>query len=159
MRIDLNVPYSDKDSAKKLGARWDAERKTWYVIDVIDLWPFMKWMPKHLTQPHKTVSVMTQKREPSSGKKPRQVKSKKAYEKAMKRLGEKGLHVIVGPTTPRTDFSMFDPGCSCVPWAWCEHNPERPMLNTALVDHPKLEYSFEAIEPEHLEHIRSIMAA
>lgn len=26
-RIDLNVPFAEKDEAKRLGARWDANRK------------------------------------------------------------------------------------------------------------------------------------
>ncbi|HBD4305845.1 TPA: DNA primase, partial [Escherichia coli] len=32
-RIDINVPYNEKDEAKRLGARWDATRKTWYIPD------------------------------------------------------------------------------------------------------------------------------
>ena len=31
MRLNLKVPYAEKDQAKKLGARWDAGRKLWYV--------------------------------------------------------------------------------------------------------------------------------
>lgn len=31
--IYLNVPYSEKDEAKKMGARWDAKRKKWYIDD------------------------------------------------------------------------------------------------------------------------------
>ena len=46
MRINLNCPYSEKDQAKSLGARWDASRKTWYIVDVEDLSPFLKWLPK-----------------------------------------------------------------------------------------------------------------
>lgn len=30
----LNVPYSEKDEVKALGARWDMIRKMWYVTDV-----------------------------------------------------------------------------------------------------------------------------
>jgi len=30
-RIYLNVPYEEKDAAKKLGARWDPEQRKWYV--------------------------------------------------------------------------------------------------------------------------------
>ena len=30
----LNVPYSEKDEVKALGARWDIIRKMWYVTDV-----------------------------------------------------------------------------------------------------------------------------
>ena len=29
-RVWLDVPYSDKDAAKQLGARWDADQKRWY---------------------------------------------------------------------------------------------------------------------------------
>jgi len=45
MRINLNCPYSEKDEAKALGARWNAEKKVWYVEDVSDLKPFAKWLP------------------------------------------------------------------------------------------------------------------
>lgn len=31
-RIDLRVPYSEKDEAKALGARWDASVKKWYTL-------------------------------------------------------------------------------------------------------------------------------
>lgn len=31
-RFYANVPYSDKDNAKKFGARWDGERKMWYFM-------------------------------------------------------------------------------------------------------------------------------
>lgn len=29
-RVDLNVPFAEKDSAKAAGARWDALHRTWY---------------------------------------------------------------------------------------------------------------------------------
>ncbi|MDO8263725.1 MAG: DUF5710 domain-containing protein [Gallionella sp.] len=45
MRIDLKVPFAEKDAAKALGARWDADRKIWYVKDVADLTAFMRWIP------------------------------------------------------------------------------------------------------------------
>lgn len=31
LRIELAVPYADKDSAKAIGARWDADKRAWYV--------------------------------------------------------------------------------------------------------------------------------
>ena len=43
-RTDLNVPFSEKDDAKKLGARWDVEKKIWYVPDNIDPKPFDQWI-------------------------------------------------------------------------------------------------------------------
>ena len=45
MRIDLKVPFAEKDTAKALGARWDAAKKIWYVNDVPDLSPFTRWIP------------------------------------------------------------------------------------------------------------------
>lgn len=33
MSLLLDVPYSEKDEAKKLGARWNPELKKWYVED------------------------------------------------------------------------------------------------------------------------------
>lgn len=57
MRVNLNVPFSEKDSARRLGARWDAARRTWFVQDLADLSPFLKWMPSHLRKSHKPVQV------------------------------------------------------------------------------------------------------
>lgn len=45
MRMNLKVPFAEKDEAKKLGARWDAARKVWYVEDDAKLALFAKWSP------------------------------------------------------------------------------------------------------------------
>jgi hypothetical protein len=45
MRTDLQVPFAEKDEAKRLGARWDATRKVWYVQNESDLAPFSRWLP------------------------------------------------------------------------------------------------------------------
>ena len=37
MRINLVTPFAEKDAAKALGARWDATKKLWYIVDVADL--------------------------------------------------------------------------------------------------------------------------
>lgn len=42
-RIDLNVPYADKDQAKALGALWDPVRRTWYLNPGVDPRPFAAW--------------------------------------------------------------------------------------------------------------------
>jgi hypothetical protein len=41
--IILNVPFAEKDKAKALGARWNSERKVWYVPDGENIAPFEKW--------------------------------------------------------------------------------------------------------------------
>jgi len=45
MRINLVTPFAEKDAVKALGARWDAAKKLWYIVDVADLSPFMRWIP------------------------------------------------------------------------------------------------------------------
>lgn len=52
MRVNLKVPYNQKEEAKRLGARWDPGRHVWYVENMVDLSPFLQWMPKHLVKPH-----------------------------------------------------------------------------------------------------------
>lgn len=42
---ELDVPFVEKDQAKRLGARWNAASKRWYVPDGIDLQKFARWLP------------------------------------------------------------------------------------------------------------------
>lgn len=44
MRVYLNVPYEQKDEAKRMGARWDSAKRQWYVIDPPALTPFQKFL-------------------------------------------------------------------------------------------------------------------
>lgn len=44
-RVDLSVPYSQKDEAKSLGARWDPQDKVWYVPDGAEVGPLARWLP------------------------------------------------------------------------------------------------------------------
>ena len=45
MRINLVTPFAEKEAVKALGARWDAAKKCWYIVDVKDLAPFARWIP------------------------------------------------------------------------------------------------------------------
>lgn len=45
MRLNLVTPFAEKDAAKVLGARWDSKTKNWYINDVVDLTPFLRWIP------------------------------------------------------------------------------------------------------------------
>lgn len=45
MRINLVTPFAEKDRVKALGARWDAAKKCWYIVDVADTSPFSRWIP------------------------------------------------------------------------------------------------------------------
>lgn len=44
-RIDLKVPFHEKDEARALGARWDPQRRVWYVPDNVDSSRLRKWIP------------------------------------------------------------------------------------------------------------------
>lgn len=44
--IKLNVPYAEKDAARRLGARWDPALKTWYAPAGSMLTTLERWLPK-----------------------------------------------------------------------------------------------------------------
>ena len=39
----IKVPFTEKEEAKSLGARWDAEIKNWYIPQGVDPKKFEKW--------------------------------------------------------------------------------------------------------------------
>jgi exodeoxyribonuclease VII large subunit len=42
----LQVPFSEKNEAKTLGARWDSGQKQWFVPDNLDVALFARWIPE-----------------------------------------------------------------------------------------------------------------
>lgn len=44
-KVHLEVPFSEKDEAKALGARWDGSAKVWYVPEGLDTIAFERWLP------------------------------------------------------------------------------------------------------------------
>lgn len=59
-RICLNVPYNEKDEAKALGAKWDKEKKQWYIPQV-DCTPFAKWLPPTLKPKPQEIAELHEK--------------------------------------------------------------------------------------------------
>jgi exodeoxyribonuclease VII large subunit len=45
-RIDLRVPYAQKEEAKAFGARWDRDNQTWYAPPGTDLENLKRWLPE-----------------------------------------------------------------------------------------------------------------
>jgi hypothetical protein len=43
-RIDLRVPFSEKEEVERLGARWGADRKTWYAPAGVAVESLRKWI-------------------------------------------------------------------------------------------------------------------
>ena len=48
-KIYLAVPYGEKNVAKALGARWDAEKKSWYAASEADADKLSRWAPDRQT--------------------------------------------------------------------------------------------------------------
>ena len=46
----LNVPYSEKDEVRDLGAKWNVAKKSWYISKDMDLHKFEKWIPKEIKE-------------------------------------------------------------------------------------------------------------
>lgn len=44
MSLFINIPYNEKDEAKKLGAKWNPNVKKWYVTDRRNYCRFSKWI-------------------------------------------------------------------------------------------------------------------
>lgn len=44
-RVNLLVPFSEKDQAKALGAKWDSKGKTWFIEADSDMGKFRSWLP------------------------------------------------------------------------------------------------------------------
>ena len=108
MRINLKTPFADKDAAKALGARWDGTRKLWYITDVADLTPFMRWIPDLAAASQDAAPLPTQPKPASAFKPARQT---------------------AGVTT-KPAVAVAHCGCKALPWVDCEHSvqtarPER----------------------------------
>jgi hypothetical protein len=104
MRVNLVTPFSEKDQAKALGARWDAARKVWYVQDVADLTPFMRWIPD--------LVAASQEAAAASGGAP--LEGSKQTSKA-------------GASAAITRSAKAVPACECfvLPWEDCVHTNTR----------------------------------
>src|SRR4051812_49170269 len=50
-RVDLLVPFVEKEDAKALGARWDARKKLWYAPPGADVQGLKRWLPKNFRLP------------------------------------------------------------------------------------------------------------
>ena len=44
-RVNLRVPFNEKDRAKALGAKWDSKGKAWFIEADSDMGKFRSWLP------------------------------------------------------------------------------------------------------------------
>ncbi|HRP94801.1 MAG TPA: DUF5710 domain-containing protein [Rhodocyclaceae bacterium] len=94
MRLDLKVPFAEKDQAKKLGARWDPGRKLWYIEGHLDAALFARWQPT----PH---DASVTESSPPRRSRPAQPAS-------------------AGKTQVGSRFVKLPRGCDCLPWDDCD---------------------------------------
>ncbi len=46
-RFYINVPYAEKNAAKELGAKWDPQKKSWFIPKELDQLYFKKWLQEN----------------------------------------------------------------------------------------------------------------
>jgi hypothetical protein len=100
MRINLKTPFAEKEAVKALGARWDAAKKLWYITDVADLTPFLRWIPDV----------------PAGTEIPTSVTGKPSGSPVKPPTGQTQGGVITKPSLPVPHC-----GCMALPWEHCEH--------------------------------------
>ena len=104
MRINLVTPFAEKDAVKALGARWDATKKVWYIKDVDDLTPFLRWIPD--------VAAATE--------------GEATGQAASTTLAP--IRRSEGVVT-RSDVVAAHCGCEVLPWEDCEHIADRRSMS------------------------------
>lgn len=100
MRINLVTPFAEKDAVKALGARWDAVKKHWYIVDAADLAPFMRWIPNMEVATENSVAAIQQQ-----ATRPASAPSQKPK----------------APTPSKSVNAVPHCGCSVLPWDDCVH--------------------------------------
>lgn len=95
MRVNLVVPFQERDKVKALGARWDTALRVWYVVNHPDPRQLERWLPE--------VAAFYRKERGTS--------------KAA------GAHLPVQPSRSATKVQTVVSNCSCnvLPWEDCEH--------------------------------------
>lgn len=107
MRINLVTPFAEKDAVKALGARWDASKKLWYIVDVTDLTPFLRWIPD--------MGVATEN--PVAANQHQDTKPSRAQSQTPK---------VLTPSKSVSEVTLC--GCSVLPWDDCVHTKaNRPL--------------------------------
>ena len=104
MRINLVTPFAEKDAVKALGARWDAAKKLWYIVDVADLMPFMRWIPNLEVATENSVAASQQQ-----AKRPASAPSQKPK----------------APNPSQSVHTVPHCGCSVLPWDDCVHTSNK----------------------------------
>lgn len=147
MRIDLRVPYAEKDWAKKLGARWDAAMRVWYIVDHPDIDKFIRWMPEETLgmSREKAEAIANEVSRPSKRSKSKEAATHRRLEKAAKKAPKERLNGYSGGTFKGLDF--FQVECDCLPWVGCD----KCHAKLASMQWPGLDTGFVSYDPVYTD--------
>lgn len=95
MRVNLVVPFQDKDKVKAQGARWDTALRVWYVVNHPDLRRLERWLPE--------VAGFYRK------------------ERGASQVAPSQMQVQASHTATHVQTVVSDCGCDALPWEHCEH--------------------------------------
>ena len=102
MRINLATPFAEKDLVKALRARWDGVKKCWYITDVEDLTPFLRWIPD--AKNFQAASGVADK-----------------PPKAIKKQSSKKPSTTKPPSAHMLTVPLPHCGCNVLAWEHCQH--------------------------------------
>jgi Domain of unknown function (DUF5710) len=135
-RIDLNVPFHEKDDAKRSGARWDPERKTWFVPEGADSGAFQRWIREmpHINIRSSTYWIVTSNR--------KCWKCERATEVFAFALPEDHCQLEFADDAPADDTGQWEPcGMRALP-LYIEHLTEAVQIRIREVTpHYRLDFS------------------
>ena len=137
MRINLNCPYPEKDEAKRLGARWDNARKVWYLENVEDLTPFMRWMPSTQPSTEAPPVTLTKSTEIEMEETLRQMFVQHLRQKKGKKTKTNKRPVREGEVYATTGTLEHACTCAALPWDDCEHTTSTFASLTNPLPHPQ----------------------
>jgi hypothetical protein len=112
MRIHLKTPFAEKDAAKALGARWDGTRKLWYITDVADLTPFLRWIP----------DLEAARQDGADGSASDTTAKAKPAEKSAAKASAQATAKSTSGVTTRPATVLPHCGCTVLPWLDCQHS-------------------------------------
>ncbi|STO96905.1 DUF5710 domain-containing protein [Helicobacter canis] len=111
--IYLNVPYNEKDEAKGLGAKWDKDKKQWYIPQV-DSTPFAKWLPQNFKTKSQEIAELHEK----ATEQDEALVSMRAERNSAQISLEKAQKEIVSLKAIKADFEALRK--EMIEWGYCD---------------------------------------
>lgn len=141
-RVYLAVPYAEKDAAKAQGARWDADRRAWW-IDRRSIPLFAgvhRWIvdrPRLIAQLREAADFLEGELravQTESGSRRKTSKLLRRQARQLPSASDRNSPVL----TPQTTFLLPQCSCACPPWEDCEHTATLLPLSHAVELHLRL---------------------